>query len=335
MIPVYNGEATLENCLASIFLSEDAEGRFEVIVVDDGCTDGSMEIAARFPCRIVSYGENRGISAARNAGAREASFGIIYFVDSDIVQKPDTIQKFLGAFEEDPDLVVAQAIWSKEAMNPSFGGDFWALKSYYLLKILQLGNEERRKDAKSFNSGCLCIRKDRFWEFGGFDEHYSIPGGEEHLLAFQMSEVHPLYQYKDIEVIHHYAKAWPKVRIQFKRAVRLGGIFGSHRSFGSVGSTTKGEAARCALALNVFLFLVIALIVPQSLWIALVVLGIFVLSGLKFYLFLLREKGAPFAALGLFYDLLLYIATGSGIIIGLIGLLAGKIFRKGRISANG
>ena len=122
VIPVYNSESTLEKCLSSIFASEGVEGRFEVIVVDDGCVDGSIEIATLFPCRIVSYGENRGISAARNAGARVAASEIIYFVDADIVQKPDTIGKLLAAFEEDPELVVAQAVWAVVSGGMSTNG---------------------------------------------------------------------------------------------------------------------------------------------------------------------------------------------------------------------
>ena len=329
VVPVLNAEATLEKCLASIYASEGAEGRFEVIVVDDGSTDRSVEIAQRFPCRIVSFGENRGISAARNAGARAAKFDVIYFVDADIVQKPDTIGKFLRAFDEDPGLVVAQAIWAKESLNPSFGGDFWALKTYHLVKIRQLGRVEVRRDARSFNSGCLCVKKDVFWKFGGFDEKYTKPGGEEHLLAFQMAYSYPLYQYKDIEVFHHFARAWPKVKIQLKRARRLGGIFGQQRTFGSVGSTTKDEASRCAIAANVVLFAVLGIAFHQALWVALGLFGLFVLSGAGFYVFLFKEKNAGFALAGVLYDFVLYVVTGAGIALGLAGFVADRILNRG------
>lgn len=335
VFPVYNGEATLENCLSSIFASEGADGRFEVIVVDDGCTDGSMAIAEKFPCRIKSLERNMGIGAARNAGAREAQAEIIYFVDADIVQKPDTIGIFIKAFDEDPELVVAQAVWAKEALNPSFGGDFWALKTYYLIKIRQLGDVEVRKDAKSFNSGCLCIKRNVFWEFGGFDERYACPGGEEHLLAFQMSQKYPLYQYKDIEVNHHFARAWPKVKIQFGRATRLGSIFWTRPEFAAVGSTTKDEATRCAVACDVVPFLLIALFFAKALWIVSALFVLFVLSGFRFYAFLGKEKRAAFAFAGIFYDFLLYVATGLGICIGLAGFLARKAFKKGEACADG
>ena len=329
VVPVHNNEATLEKCLASIYASEGADGRFEVIVVDDGSTDNSMGIARRFPCKIVSLGENRGVSVARNAGARVAQWDIVYFIDADIVQKPDTIRRFLQAFDDDAGLVVAQAIWAKESLNPSFGGCLWALKTYYLLKIKQLGRVGVRRDAKSFNSGCLCVKRDVFWKFGGFDEKYTSPGGEEHLLAFRMAYSHPLYQYKDIEVFHHFARAWSKVKIQFNRAMRLGGVFGQQRAFGSVGSTTKDEAARCALASNVIVFAALGFLLKEAFWIALVLFVLFLASEAGFYVFLFKEKNVGFALAGVLYDFALYVVTGLGVLLGLAGFLVGRVFNWG------
>jgi len=329
VIPVYNNEGTLEKCLASIYASEGAEGRFEVILVDDGSTDNSVGIARRFPCKIVSFGENRGISVARNAGARAAKWDIIYFVDGDIVQKPDTIRGFLQAFDDDPGLVVAQAVWAKESLNPSFGGDFWALKAHYLIKIRQLGRVEARRDARSLNSGCMCVKRDVFWKFGGFDEKYTTPGGEEHLLAFRMAYSHPLYQYKDIEVFHHFAGAWPKVKIQFNRAMRLGGIFGQQRAFGSVGSTTKDEATRCALACNVIVFAVLGALFKEAFGVALGLFALFLVSEAGFYVFIFKEKNVGFALAGVLYDFVLYVVTGLGVVLGLARFLAGRILNRG------
>lgn len=334
VIPVHNNEATLDVCLSSIYASKGVDGRFEVVVVDDGSTDGSVEVAGRFPCRVVSLPQNMGVSAARNAGAREASHEIIYFVDGDIVQKPETIRQLLDAFDEDPDLAVAQAVWAKEALNSSFGGDFWARKTYFLIKISQLGDVEVRKDAKSFNSGCMALKRDVFWEFGGFDERYRRPGGEEHLLAFNMAQKYRLYQYKGIEVYHHFARTLPKIRIQFNRAIRLGGIFGSRRKFGSVGSTTKGEAARCGLATVTIPLFLLAFLSGWLVHVPLAIFLLFVASGFGFYRFLARERGLGFALAGVLLDFLLYFVTGIGLGCGIAGMVLKKLTGKGEAAAD-
>ena len=320
---MHNAEATLEVCLSSIFASKDLEEPFEVIVVDDGSTDRSVQIARQFDCKVINLGRNMGVSAARNAGAKATDAQIIYFVDADIVQKPDTIAKLLEAFREDPESAVAQAVWAKEPLNPSFGAYFWALKTYYLVKIKQLGDVDVRKDARSFNSGCLAIKREVFWEFGGFDERFKQPGGEEHLLAFRMAGKYPLFQYKEIEVYHHFAGAWPKVRIQFRRAMRLGRVFRAKRQFGEVGAITQGEALRCLLALSIIIFLVLGV---ASRWflVATVASGLaFLITGAGFYAFLARERGLGFAVVGIVYDMLLYVVAGIGLGLGMMRSLAG------------
>ena len=85
IIPVYNVEQYLPKCLESI-AAQTLKG-FEVILVDDGSTDHSLEIlrgfARRFPNTCVIHQENGGVSKARNAGIQAARGEYIAFMDSD------------------------------------------------------------------------------------------------------------------------------------------------------------------------------------------------------------------------------------------------------------
>jgi len=103
VVPLYNlrdfvGEA-IESELAQTLRPEDVE----VIVVDDGSTDGSSEVAQRYGSRIrYLRQEDRGLSAARNAGIRVSSAPFLAFLDADDRLHPDKLRAGLEVFDARP-----------------------------------------------------------------------------------------------------------------------------------------------------------------------------------------------------------------------------------------
>lgn len=90
IIPVYNGIATLEGTLQGFLTQEVAGDQFELVLCDDGSTDGSQQILARYtddPRVKVVYQENRGQSAATNRAARLARGELLIFSAQDIVPR--------------------------------------------------------------------------------------------------------------------------------------------------------------------------------------------------------------------------------------------------------
>ncbi len=83
----YNGGRTLAQCLES--LQQLRYPNYEVILVDDGSTDDTAAIAARFPDVIAIHQENKGLSESRNVGLRAATGGIIAYTDADCFADPD------------------------------------------------------------------------------------------------------------------------------------------------------------------------------------------------------------------------------------------------------
>ena len=102
IVPVYNVEPWLEECLQSI-AAQTLED-FEVIVVDDGSTDASGRIADRFSSEDVRFTvihqANGGVSSARNAGIDIAKGKYLSFVDSDDYLEPTMLEKLVHAAEE-------------------------------------------------------------------------------------------------------------------------------------------------------------------------------------------------------------------------------------------
>ena len=114
VIPNYNYEKTLRACLESVYAQ--THRPFEVIVVDDASTDRSRDIARRFPCTLIEQPVNRGVSAARNAGAALARGEILFFLDSDVGLAPDALACAIEVLRADPHCVCVYGIYGKRPL---------------------------------------------------------------------------------------------------------------------------------------------------------------------------------------------------------------------------
>ncbi len=103
IIPTYNNASTLARSLDSVLAQ--TRPAHEIIVVDDGSTDGAREVAAAYGDRVIyHYQANAGVSAARNAGARMATGSWLAFLDADDTFTPDRLALHAEWIERDPDL---------------------------------------------------------------------------------------------------------------------------------------------------------------------------------------------------------------------------------------
>lgn len=110
VIPVYNVAAYIGDCLRSVY--EQIYPQLEVVLVNDATPDDSMERAApwiqklqeKFEVKIISHSVNKGLSAARNTGMKEATGDWIYFLDSDDEITPDCIELMVTEVEKHPDV---------------------------------------------------------------------------------------------------------------------------------------------------------------------------------------------------------------------------------------
>lgn len=107
IIPVYNAEKYLAQCLDSILAQ--TYQNLEIICVDDGSTDGSLDILSEYrkkDLRVFVIRQNHiGVSQARNTGLQHAVGEVVAFVDADDYLKPDIYEKAMAVFTDDVDLV--------------------------------------------------------------------------------------------------------------------------------------------------------------------------------------------------------------------------------------
>jgi glycosyltransferase involved in cell wall biosynthesis len=117
VIPAYNAELTISDAIQSV-LAQTYEIA-EIIVVDDGSSDHTSEVAARFPRTQVIRRPNGGPGAARNTGIHAASGEWIAFLDSDDAWAPRKTEIQLGYITPDAGVIHANRF------NPISFGNLW------------------------------------------------------------------------------------------------------------------------------------------------------------------------------------------------------------------
>jgi len=110
VIPVRDGEPFVAEAVESVLDQEDV--RAELIVADDGSTDGTPDVLARFAERIVvRRQEERGLAAARNVGLALAHAELIVFLDADDLQPPGYLARLVETATATPDAEVFHCGW--------------------------------------------------------------------------------------------------------------------------------------------------------------------------------------------------------------------------------
>ena len=113
-IPVYNCENYIKDCLDSIL--NQTYKNLEILLVDDGSTDRSVDIIKNYSdprIRLIENGENKGIPYTRNIGLMEAKGTYMAIMDSDDLSDPCRIEKEVLYLEKNPDIVAVSSYYIK------------------------------------------------------------------------------------------------------------------------------------------------------------------------------------------------------------------------------
>lgn len=102
IIPVYNVEKYIDSCLKSV-MNQTYED-YEVIVVNDGTKDNSMDIVKKYDVKVIEQ-KNQGLSAARNTGVKHAKGDYLIFLDSDDSWNKDLLKELSKSIKNNPDVV--------------------------------------------------------------------------------------------------------------------------------------------------------------------------------------------------------------------------------------
>jgi glycosyltransferase involved in cell wall biosynthesis len=184
IIPVYQGAATLPNCLHAVQQQTIDRARFEVIIVDDGSTDGTPDVAEKtlrdFPYAQVIRVGHGGPARARNLGAQAAQGDLLLFTDADCEPVPEWIECFARAFT-DSSISGAKGAYATRQRS-------------LVARFVQQEYEERydytrRRAAIDFiDTYSAAYRRTVFADNGGFDASFSTASVEDQEFSFRLAE---------------------------------------------------------------------------------------------------------------------------------------------------
>ena len=165
----YNGKKLLEKCLESLFKID--YNNFEVILVDNNSTDGSMEFVTKnYPKIIViKLDSNKGFAEPNNIGTKIAKGEYLLFLNNDTVTTTNFISEMVNVLEKDEKIAICQSLLLKPDGNIDSSGDF--IDKMGIVYNSKTKTDEI-KEISSARGACMLIRKKIFDKLGGFDEKF-------------------------------------------------------------------------------------------------------------------------------------------------------------------
>ena len=123
VIPVYNRKDFIRQCLESV-LKQDLNEDYEVIVVDDGSTDGTAEILKEFSSRVILHFNktNQGVSCSRNLGVKLSRGTFVAMTDSDCIADPHWLSQLLKPFDQDENIMIVGG-----RVSDISGNNYWQI----------------------------------------------------------------------------------------------------------------------------------------------------------------------------------------------------------------
>jgi cellulose synthase/poly-beta-1,6-N-acetylglucosamine synthase-like glycosyltransferase len=210
IIPAYNAGRTLPDTLTALKQQTIFPDEYEVIVVDDGSTDDTADVARRFGAKCLSQ-PNRGPAAARNHGVRVAKGEIILFTDADCSPDKDWLRQMLMPFQNEKTMGVKGAYRTHQK---SFAARFAQSEFEDRYDLLSKAGAIDMVDTYS-----AAFRRDRFIQIGLFDESFPVANNEDTELSYRMCAAGYRLEFNPEAIVYHlHPDSFMKyLRLKFKR----------------------------------------------------------------------------------------------------------------------
>ncbi len=319
IVPAYQAEKTLGPALEAIRRSD--HSRFELIVVDDGSSDGTAAIAKKFADQVVRHPLRQGRSHARNAGAILARGETLIFIDADVVVKPESFGLITRYFEAHPEVEALTGLLGKEHPHPDFFSQYKNLYMHFIFSALP--------DRVSFLYGSIHAIRRQSWEPHGGD----VALADDTALGQKLCATgKPIAFLKNLEVLHlKKLNVLSFLKNDFQIPFDWGQIFIRYRGWRELGKNGAGflhaptwQLAAVALAPLLAALLMLNLATGEFYFATLILAATWFFLNARLLLFFARERGSLFAIAALPVTFLDQLVMATGIICGLLYSLSKK-----------
>lgn len=221
VISVYNQKDTLGKVLAALARQIKNPKDFEVVITDDGSTDGTAEFVrrTRFPIfmKYLQAEKNAGRAENRNRGFAKTVGGHVLFLDGDMVPGPDLMKTHMAMWKKYSDDVILGAIKNP----PGYKRD--SLHRYLYSRGRLTGAKETAIPGRYLTSNNFSVNREAFEKLGGFDESFTGWGGEDTDLGLRLESEGIVMRYAPEAVCYHYhIRTLDDVINEFERYGRTG-----------------------------------------------------------------------------------------------------------------
>ena len=310
IIPVYNDRENLLQCLDALDTSD--LDSYELIVVDDGSTDGSEKVAQNRVDTWLTMQSNQGQAAARNLGAQKANADWLFFLDADITVETDTLSKIIRAIEQNPEFSAPFCSHQPDTPARNFLYRYRNILHHY---THQVSNTE----AATFCGGFGAIKKDVFLGCGGFDPDRRFM--EDVDLGYRLHQAgHRIRLCADIQLTHlkQYSLAGLIRSDVLQRAVPWTHVMLNRKVFRNDLNTSSNNILSLVLVYLMLLLLILPIEAGIKWSLEGLLLIVFWWLNRRFIGYVRRHCGSLFALKSLGMLAFQHFYSGIGVIIGII-----------------
>ncbi|WP_165985678.1 glycosyltransferase family A protein [Streptomyces sp. YIM 98790] len=319
IVPNYNYAASLELCLRAI--QEQTYPHIELLMVDDGSTDNSVEIARSLGVTVVRTPRNLGVAGARNLGIAESAGEICFFVDSDVALAPDAVATAVRLLRENPETGAVCGIHDPEPLiRDSLVEEYRGLQ-YHYWSVSSAGHI-----SFLFPASCA-IRRTVLEEIGPFNER--LRNTEEVDYGHRLTQRHPLLLSPEIRSRHdHDAELVPLLRKLFRRGHARVPLYAERRKFARGFETSSRAGGSLAALASLALLPSAALLGWYGLIAAALALVVSLAADAGMYRFVARRRGLLFTGYFTAVHWLVNVAIAAGVVAGAVHWLCSPAFRR-------
>ncbi len=288
VVPAWNAANRLPRCLRGLAGQQDLPGRLEILVVDDGSTDGTAAAAREAggeALRVIVREERGGPAAARNQGIVEANGSIVLFTDADCIPDPRFVSEICRPLLDDP--AVAGVKGAYRTTQRSLAARFAQAEFEERYRLMS-----RQESIDFVDTYAAAFRRRVLDEVGHFDTSFPVPNNEDVDLSYRIAAAgHRMAFAPAAVVVHRHRPTLASyLRLKVSRGFWRMKVYRRYPGKAAGDSyTPRSMKVQLAALAGALAAAAAGLVVPPAVWLSLLLLLVFAASTVPFAFDLLRR----------------------------------------------